>query len=297
MSPAPADGSGRSCWPGWERTYDLSALNRSHVAGVPCTQADIADLDGIVPAFEGVDAVLHLAASTMAGDWESLLATNIVGVRNVYEAARIQGVKRVVNISSGATILGYGLESPYKDLLAGEYEKLPEQWPLVNERWPIRPDSVYGASKAWGEALGRYYSDYHGLSVICVRLGAFLADDTPDNPRSVAGYTSWEDAMRMFSLCIDAPDERPIRPVRAGFGQPLPLAGQRPRQRGPGLQIHPQLRPVHTAVRRGRPIVAQMTNVYRGFTQPSRRTTAMGAGKGKMGWCIVAVIRGTSAGL
>ena len=143
----------------------------------------------------------------MAGNWESLLATNIVGVRNVYEAARIQGVKRVVNVSSGATILGYGLESPYKDLLAGEYEKLPEQWPLVNERWPIRPDSVYGASKAWGEALGRYYSDYHGLSVICVRLGAFLADDTPDNPRSVAGYTSWEDAMRMFSLCIDAPDE------------------------------------------------------------------------------------------
>ena len=187
-------------------TYDLSALNRSPVAGIPCTQADIADLDGIIPAFEGVDAVLHLAASTMAGDWESLLATNIVGVRNVYEAARIQGVKRVVNISSGATILGYGLESPYKDLLAGEYEKLPDQWPLVNERWPIRPDSVYGASKAWGEALGRYYSDYHGLSIICVRLGAFLADDTPDNPRSVAGYTSWEDAMRMFSLCIDAPD-------------------------------------------------------------------------------------------
>ena len=170
----PADGSGRSCWPVWERTYDLSALNRSHVAGVPCTQADIADLDGIVPAFEEIDTVLHLAASTMAGNWESLLATNIVGVRNVYEAARIQGVKRVVNISSGATILGYGLESPYKDLLAGEYEKLPGQWPLVNERWPIRPDSVYGASKAWGEALGRYYSDYHGLSVICVRLGAFL---------------------------------------------------------------------------------------------------------------------------
>ena len=144
----------------------------------------------------------------MAGNWESLLATNIVGVRNVYEAARIQGVKRVVNISSGATILGYGLESPYKDLLAGEYEKLPEQWPLVNERWPIRPDSVYGASKAWGEALGR------GTTPTITACRSFacgwvpsLADDTPDNPRSVAGYTSWEDAMRMFSLCIDAPDE------------------------------------------------------------------------------------------
>ena len=186
--------------------YHLSALNRGHVPGVPCTQADIADLDAIIPAFEGIDAVLHLAASTMAGNWESLLATNIVGVRNVYEAARIQGVKRVVNVSSGATILGYGLDSPYREVLAGEYEKLPEQWPLVNETWPIRPDSVYGASKAWGEALGRHYSDYQGLSIICVRLGAFLPDDTPDNPRSVAGYTSWEDAMRMFGLCIDAPE-------------------------------------------------------------------------------------------
>lgn len=187
--------------------YDLSALNRGHVPDVPFTQADIADLDAIIPAFEGIDAVLHLAASTMAGNWESLLATNIVGVRNVYEAARIQGVKRVVNVSSGATILGYGLDSPYREVLVGEYEKLPEQWPLVNETWPIRPDSVYGASKAWGEALGRYYSDYHDLSVICVRLGAFLPDDTPDNPRSVAGYTSWEDAMRMFRLCIDAPED------------------------------------------------------------------------------------------
>ena len=205
-------------------TYDLSALNRSHVAGVPCTQADIADLDGIVPAFEGVDAVLHLAASTMAGDWESLLATNIVGVRNVYEAARIQGVKRVVNISSGATILGYGLESPYKDLLAGEYEKLPDQWPLVNERWPIRPDSVYGASKAWGEALGRYYSDYHGLSIICVRLGAFLADDTPDNPRSVAGLHKLGRRHADVQPVHRRARRGPIRPVRAGFGQPLPLA-------------------------------------------------------------------------
>ena len=205
-------------------TYELSALNRSPVAGIPCTQADIADLDGIVPAFEGVDAVLHLAASTMAGNWESLLATNIVGVRNVYEAARIQGVKRVVNISSGATILGYGLEAPYKDLLAGEYEKLPEQWPLVNERWPIRPDSVYGASKAWGEALGRYYSDYHGLSVICVRLGAFLR-------RRHAGQSAlsrWVHKLGRRHADVQPVHRRarqgPIRPVRAGFGQPLPLA-------------------------------------------------------------------------
>ena len=188
-------------------TYELSALNRSRVAGVPCTQADIADLDGIVPAFEGVDAVLHLAASTMAGNWASLLATNIVGVRNVYEAARIQGVKRVVNISSGATILGYGLESPYKDLLAGEYEKLPEQWPLVNERWsnPARQRlrRQQGVGRGAGPLLLR-------LSRPVGHMRAAGGVSTPTTRRTIRapspGYTSWEDAMRMFSLCIDAPD-------------------------------------------------------------------------------------------
>lgn len=187
--------------------YELSALNRSKVEDVPWHQASITDLEAILPAFDGVEVVLHLAASTSAGDWDSLLAVNIAGVRNVYEAARIGAVKRVVNVSSGATILGYGLDSPYRELLAGEYEKLTGQWSLVNETWPIRPDSLYGASKVFGEALGRYYSDYHGLSVICVRLGAFLADNTPSNPRALAGYTSWEDAISMFQLCIDAPDD------------------------------------------------------------------------------------------
>lgn len=186
--------------------YDLSAVNRRPVDGVPFHQADISDLPGILQAFEGVDAVLHLAAATAASDWDRLLAANIIGVRNVYEAARLQDVRRVVFVSSGATILGYGLEAPYRELLAGEYDRLPAEWPLVDETWPVRPDSTYGATKVFGEALGRYYSDYHGISVICVRLGAFLADDAPATPRAIAGYTSWEDAVRMFQLCLDAPD-------------------------------------------------------------------------------------------
>ena len=205
-------------------TYELSALNRSHVAGVPYTQADIADLDGIIPAFEGVDAVLHLAASTMAGNWESLLATNIVGLRNVYEAARIQGVKRVVNISSGATILGYGLESPYKDLLAGEYEKLPEQWRHWSTRGgpsgrtaytaPARrgarrwagttPTTTgFGHMRAAGRVSTRRYARQSALGGRVHKLGRRHADVQAVHRRARRG---------------------PIRPVRTGFGQPLPLA-------------------------------------------------------------------------
>ena len=186
--------------------YELSALNRRPIESVPCHRADISNLDAILPAFKGIDTVLSLVNEGGLNDWDSQLSVNIIGVRNIYEAARLSDVKRVIFTSSGATILGYGLDAPYREVLSGEYDRIPASWPLVSETWPVRPDSVYGATKVWGEALGHYYSDYHSLSVICVRLGAFLADDSPGNSRSIAGYTSHEDAMRMFRLCIEVDD-------------------------------------------------------------------------------------------
>ena len=86
--------------------YELSALNRRPVEGVECFQADIADLEAIKPAFEGLDVVVHLAAYVGSGDWEEHLSANVIGVYNVYEAARLAGVKRVVFASSGATAMG-----------------------------------------------------------------------------------------------------------------------------------------------------------------------------------------------
>ena len=187
--------------------YQFSALNRSHVEGIPCLQADITGLEAILPAFEGIDTVLHLAKHTTGSihEWEAVLSVGIVGTYNIFEASRRCGVKRVVFASSGATILGYTLDFPYNALLAGEYNQLPPNWPLVNERWPVRPDSVYGAGKVFGEALGRYYSDYHGMSVVCLRFGAVLADDTPANSRAIAGYTSHADVAQIVDLSLSAP--------------------------------------------------------------------------------------------
>jgi len=184
--------------------YEFTALNRRPVEGVRCFQADLAQLDAILPAFEGQDAVLHLAAATGLHDWPNVLSANIAGVYNVFEAARRAGVRRVVFASSGAAILGYGLESPYREILAGQYDKVPKEWPRVNERWPVRPDSVYGASKVFGEALARYYADYHGLSMICLRLGAILADDRPSSPRAIAGYAGHADVVQIVELALDA---------------------------------------------------------------------------------------------
>ena len=131
------------------------------IPGADLVQADIAEYDQIAPALDGMDAVVHLAAepSTRA-EWDVVHRDNIVGTRNVYEAARAAGVRRVVFASTNHVM--------------GMYDR-DGQWPIYNPQ-PVRPDSLYGVSKAFGEVLGRYYHDQHGLSVICLRIGWFLPE-------------------------------------------------------------------------------------------------------------------------
>ena len=94
--------------------YDFTALNRRPIEGIPSTQADISDLDAILPAFDGVDMVVHMANYIDdVFDWDKHLTAGIIGTRNVYEAARIHGVRRIVYGSTGDTQTGY------------EYDKQP----------------------------------------------------------------------------------------------------------------------------------------------------------------------------
>src|SRR5207247_461661 len=113
-----------------EGRYDLRALNRSAVEGLPCHQADIADFGAIKPAFAGVETVVHLAAQVGNPAWEAVLRHNITGTYNVFEAAREAGVKRVVFASSGAAVSGIESDKPYSDLVAGRYEGL-QSWPIL----------------------------------------------------------------------------------------------------------------------------------------------------------------------
>ena len=92
---------------GLSEKYDFSALNRSKIEGIPLRQADISNIDEILPAFEGIDTVLHLSAFLAdVNDWENTNQVNIKGTYNVFEAARKHGVSRVVFASSGSTMLG-----------------------------------------------------------------------------------------------------------------------------------------------------------------------------------------------
>ena len=87
--------------------YKLKALNRSNVNDVETHKGDISDLCSIKDAFLNQDTVVHLAAYLGSEGWEKQHANNVVGTYNVFEAARIAGVKRVVFASSGATISGF----------------------------------------------------------------------------------------------------------------------------------------------------------------------------------------------
>lgn len=205
--------------------YDLSALNRRAVKDIPCVQADVSDLKAIRPAFRGIHTVLHLSAAThgFIDDWDEQMRVTAGGTLNVLKAAQEAGVKRVVFMSTGSTMCGYEWYegSPYGALARGEYDRAlafaanaagttPAQdnrpWQLLTHRDPPRPDSPYGAAKVLGEAACRWFSDKHGLSVLCIRLGAVLDTNRPKLIRHFPGWLDQMDAVRMIEACIDAPE-------------------------------------------------------------------------------------------
>ncbi|MBI2965954.1 MAG: NAD(P)-dependent oxidoreductase [Chloroflexi bacterium] len=187
------------------KSNDVVALNRRPVEGVKTFQADINDLAVIKPAFAGVDAVVHMAAY-LGDDPRGQMSTNVVGVYNVFEAAREAGVKRVVFGSSGATVMGYERDPEFRPLVEARWRDVKEPRPLLTHLVPVRPNGLYGAAKAFGEALGRYYSDFHGMSVLCIRIGRVVEEDWPRDPRHAAAYCSHRDIIQMVERCVNAPD-------------------------------------------------------------------------------------------
>jgi NAD+ dependent glucose-6-phosphate dehydrogenase len=156
--------------------YDLRLMTRTK-ADFPSYVADVTDLEAIQPAFRDIDAVVHLAASSsVESTWDEVLSNNLIGTYTVFEAARREGVDAVVFASSNHAIGVY------------EVEGAPELYELEDERVfdhtvDIRPDSLYGVSKAYGEALGRYYVDMHGMRAFCLRIGSVRDSDDPRDPR------------------------------------------------------------------------------------------------------------------
>jgi len=196
--------------------YELSSLTLT-VQEFPSHVADISELDAIRPAFENVDAVVHLAASpAIETPWDDVLRNNIVGTYNVFEAAHAAGVERVVFASSNHAVGMYELDGAPELYDAGDERSYDHEAEL-------RPDSLYGVSKAYGEALGRYYVERRGLRVFCLRIGAVRASDDPtlpsDNPlidldadgrrnRMRAVWLSRRDCAELIARCLEVDDVR-----------------------------------------------------------------------------------------
>lgn len=194
--------------------YAISGLVRRPV-DFPHYIGDVTDFDAILPAFEGIDAVVHLAGVPRVGaSFEEALRGNIVGTHNVYEAAARAGVGAVIFASSNHAVAGYEIEA------GPNLYDLDDRRVIGTDVFP-RPDSYYGMSKAASEALGRQYADLRGLRVFCWRIGWVLRDDNPATadvsgevaPPLTAGqtrarlraiYLSHRDAAEFVRRCLEA---------------------------------------------------------------------------------------------
>ncbi|HVA37639.1 MAG TPA: NAD(P)-dependent oxidoreductase [Candidatus Dormibacteraeota bacterium] len=146
--------------------------------------ADVRDLAALERAFTGCETVVHLAGVVdVSASWEDVFSINIGGTYNAFEAARRAGCKRVIFASSNHAVGRFEVEAK-----PGIYE--PAAGIVVGTGAPIRPDSLYGVWKAFGENLGRYYSETHGVQVACMRIGSITKEDDPKHP-SVRNSSGW----------------------------------------------------------------------------------------------------------
>lgn len=155
-------------------------------------QADLADLPRLTALCRGQDTVLHLAADpSPEALWDSLLPNNIVGTYNMFTAAKAAGCRRIVYASSIHAITGY-----------------PRSYQAHADD-PVNPGDLYGVTKCFAEALGRYLSTKEGISCICIRIGAFQSLEAAREPSGMAyadAFVSHRDCCQLIQLCID--DER-----------------------------------------------------------------------------------------
>lgn len=157
----------------------------SALEGEEIVLASLEDKDAMLALLEGVDAVVHMGGVSTEQPWEPILAGNIVGVYHLYESARKNGVKRIVFASSNH--------------VTGFYR----QDEVISPQDPLRPDGLYGLSKAFGENLSRLYFDRYGIETVCLRIGSSYAE--PKDRRMLATWMSFDDTERLIVAALTAP--------------------------------------------------------------------------------------------
>ncbi len=147
--------------------------------------ADLADYSAVEAVVKGIDGILHFGGHSIEGPWETILQSNLIGTYNLFEAARRNGVKRVVFASSNHVVGFY-----------------PRGRRFGNDILPL-PDSRYGVSKAFGESLGALYAHKYNLGVMCIRIGN--VGDRPSNERQLSIWLKPEDLVALLRIGLERP--------------------------------------------------------------------------------------------
>lgn len=153
-----------------------------HETFVKCELSNRAEVDAAV---EGVDGIIHLGGISVEKPFELILKGNIEGVYNLYEAARHNGQPRIVFASSNHTI---------------GYHRRDER---LDSNSPVRPDSLYGVSKCFGENLASLYYDKFGQETLSVRIGS--CTPKPSTTRMLATWLSVPDFASLCARGFEAP--------------------------------------------------------------------------------------------
>ncbi len=161
--------------------------------GITVALANLVEMEEIRPLFQNIHTVIHLGADyRQEAPWESLLPNNIVATYNVLQLAHEARCKRIIFASSINAGLGYPNGSN------------------VTVDMPINPPNLYGATKVWGEAVGRFYAEQHGLSCFCLRLGWVTSGRYLVNRENSDIFNivlTHRDLVHFMELAVEAPPE------------------------------------------------------------------------------------------
>ena len=165
------------------RASDLRPLKK--IADETFMRADISKMADALKITRGVDAIVHLGGYSVEGPWEGILSANIIGCYNIFEAARRNGVKRILFPTSNHAVGFYRRDR------------------TIDHQVYIKPDSRYGVSKVFGEALGSLYADRYGMDIICLRIG--YCGPHPLGRHGLATWLSPDDCANLVEACLRAP--------------------------------------------------------------------------------------------
>ncbi len=229
-----------------ERGDEVSVFQRRPSGlGVPEHLGDVADSEAVRRAMAGAEAVIHVAGlASVTGEWARFEATNVVGTRNVVEAARGAGVSRFVEISSpsvayaGSSLVGASAGPADPDRARGHYARSKAMAELITldanssemAVVALRPHLIWGPGDT--QLVGRIVDRARDGRLAIIGTGAALIDTTYIDNAAEAIVAALDRAPQLGGRAFVVTNGQP-RPVRELIGRIVMAAGLEP----PSLKV------------------------------------------------------------